>query len=126
MSVKFPLVAHAVSELRRIARSGAWILRRAWAANPKATLALAAVITVLGLQPAALAVAMRGLINAAAAAVSGRDDPLALLLPWLALALVVALLEALGPLASKLLLQALSDDLSLEVTADVLRHAAVM
>lgn len=124
--VRFSVLAHGVSELRRIARTGAWILKRAWAASPTVTLTLAAVVVILGLLPAGLALAMRGLINAAAAAVSGRDDPLALLLPWLALALAVALVDALAPLASKLLLQALSDDLSLEVTTDVLRHAAVM
>jgi ATP-binding cassette, subfamily B, bacterial len=119
--------AHAAFELRRVGRTGGWVLKRAWQTNRTATLAVIVVFIMLGLLPLALAVAMRGLINAAASlALNGSGDPLPLLLPWLTLAFVVALVDALTPLANKLVLQSISDDLNLEVTTEVLSHAADM
>jgi ATP-binding cassette subfamily B protein len=112
------------TELRGVARTVAWALAMAWRTNPRATLALGAIAVLVGVQAAALAITTRGIINAGAMAVQGQADAFNLMLPWLAAAFVVAVLEAVTPLTNRLVIQMLSDDLNLAVAADILGHAA--
>jgi ATP-binding cassette subfamily B protein len=113
-----------IAELRRVGRTVGWALTIAWRTNAPATLALGGIAVAIGLQAAALAVATRGLINAAAEAVHRQSDALGLMLPWLVAAFVVAVLDAVLPLANRLLIQVVSDDVNLTVTSDILGHAA--
>jgi ATP-binding cassette, subfamily B, bacterial len=73
--------------------------------------------------PAGLVLVSRGLVNAAVDALRASASDLQPLLLWLLAGFVLALIEALNPLANKFFIQCLSDDLHLTITSDVLRHA---
>ncbi|MGH7960323.1 MAG: ABC transporter ATP-binding protein [Candidatus Binatia bacterium] len=114
------------SELGRLLDTSAWILKTTWATNAGLTLGLGGIVILRGLLPAGLALAARGLINAAVQVAQGSAGDLQPLLPWLLLGFVVALIEALNPLANRLFLHRLSDDLNLTLTSEVLRHTATL
>lgn len=102
--------------------TAAWTLRVIRAAVPR-LLAVLVVLTLLqGLVPAGLAVALRGLINAAVAA-QDRSVDAAALLGWVTLAFALAAAEALTALASAYASQRLADELNLHLTGEVLAHA---
>jgi ATP-binding cassette subfamily B protein len=105
------------------AATAAWTLRVIRAAAPR-LLAVLVVLTLLqGLIPAGLAVALRGLINAAVAARDPSVDVAALLLGWVTLAFALAAAEALTALAAAYANQRLADDLNLHLTGEILAHA---
>lgn len=114
------------SEIARILGTSAWVLQTTWATNARITLALGGITILRGILPAGLALAARGLINASIKASHSGAPDLQPLLPWLCLGFVLALIEALTPLANRLFLQHLSDDIHLGITSDVLRHAAAL
>ncbi|HEU4953061.1 MAG TPA: ABC transporter ATP-binding protein [Gemmatimonadales bacterium] len=81
------------------------------------------VLTVLqGLIPAALALALRGLINAAAGGGAGVDVG-SQLVGWVALAFVLTAADALTGLAVAFAGQRLTDDLNFHLTGEILAHA---
>src|SRR5215831_9603239 len=90
-----------------------WALHMTWATSALLTLGLGGTVVLRGLLPAALAWTSRGLINAAVQASHGGAGAFRLLLHWLLLGFLVAVVEALSPLANKLVLQNWSDDLHL-------------
>lgn len=111
------------SEIRELLDTCVWALKTTWATNAGLTVGLAVIVVLRGMIPAGLALAARGLINAAVEASRAGGD-IQPLLSWLMLGFGLALLEALTPPANKFLLQRLGDDINLVVTSEVLRHAA--
>jgi ATP-binding cassette subfamily B protein len=101
----------------------AWTLRVIYAAAPRLLAALVGLTVVQGLLPAGLAVALRGLINAAVAAREPGPSGMTALLAWVGLSFVLTAAEALGSLAAGYANQRLTDDLNLHVTTKILQHA---
>jgi ATP-binding cassette subfamily B protein len=100
-----------------------WTLRVIRAAVPRLLAVLVALTLLQGLIPAGLAVALRGLIDAAVAARHPSGDSAALLLGWVALSFTLAAADALTGLAAAYASQRLADELNLRLTGEVLAHA---
>jgi ATP-binding cassette subfamily B protein len=90
------------------------------------TIGLAALVLVRGLIPAALALAARGLINAAVGSLQAGVGHFEALLPWLLLGFFLAVIEGLTLPTNTYLFNRLSDEINLSVTSDILRHATVL
>jgi ABC-type transport system involved in cytochrome bd biosynthesis fused ATPase/permease subunit len=101
--------------------TAAWTLRVIRTAAPRLVAGLAALSLLQGLIPAALALALRGLINAAAA--GSAVDVSSQLVGWVALAFVLTAADALTGLAVGYAGQRLADDLNLHLTGEILAHA---
>jgi len=101
--------------------TAAWTLRVIRTAAPSLLAVLVALTLLQGLLPAALAMALRGLINAAAAGAA--VDVSSQLLGWVALAFVLTAADALTGLAVGYAGQRLTDDLNLHLTGEILAHA---
>ena len=101
--------------------TAAWTLRVIRTAAPRLLAVLVALTLLQGLLPAALAMALRGLINAAAAGAAA--DVSSQLLGWVALAFVLTAADALTGLAVGYAGQRLADDLNLHLTGEILAHA---
>ena len=99
----------------------AWTLRVIRTAAPRLLAVLVALTLLQGLLPAALAMALRGLINAAAAGAA--VDVSSQLLGWVALAFVLTAADALTGLAVGYAGQRLTDELNLHLTGEILAHA---
>jgi len=112
-------------ELGRLIETCRWALKTTWRTSPGLMLGLGGVVLVRAAVPAGLALAARGLINAAVAASKGEGD-FQSILNWLSLGFLCALAESLTPLANHFLQQRLSDDINLTVTSDVLRQAVAL
>jgi ATP-binding cassette subfamily B protein len=102
--------------------TAAWALRVIRAAAPKLVGALVVLTLLQGLVPAGLAMALRGLINAAAG-VGAAADTSSRLLGWVALAFVLTAADALTALAGGYVGQRLADELNLHLTGEILAHA---
>lgn len=98
-----------------------WTARLIWRHAAVLLSALIVLSLVQGLLPAAMALALRELVNAAVLAVElGSADPL---IPWITAAFALAATEALSALAQTYVKQRLHDDLNLEITGEILLHA---
>jgi ATP-binding cassette subfamily B protein len=104
----------------------AWGLRLVWSTNAPLFCGLAFTTIVRGLLPAALALTIRGLINAAVGVADSGTVELGPLVPWLVLGFTFSTADALSRLANRLFAVRLRDDLHLRVTTDVLTHAATL
>ena len=102
--------------------TAAWTFRVIRAAAPRLVAVLAVLGLLQGLIPAGLALALRGLINAAAAG-GGAGDAGSRLLGWVVLAFVLTATEALTALATAYAGQRLADELNLRLTGELLAHA---
>jgi ATP-binding cassette subfamily B protein len=78
---------------------------------------------VQGFLPAGLALVLRELINETVSVVRSGAGSAATLYPWLALVLVLMVLDALSSLVSEYLNRRIADDLNLHVTDRILKHA---
>jgi ATP-binding cassette, subfamily B, bacterial len=103
--------------------TAAWTLRVIRAAAPRLLAALVVLTLLQGIIPSGLAVALRGLVNAAVAARDPSLNDSGLLLGWVALAFALTAAEALTALAAAYASQRLADDLNLHMTGEVLAHA---
>ncbi len=101
-----------------------WGLRLVWSTNAPLFCGLACTTIIRGFLPAALALAIRGLINAAVGVTESGDIEVGPLVPWLVLGFALSTADALSRLANRLFAARLNDDLNLRVTTDVLTHAA--
>ena len=104
-------------EIGQLLNASVWVLKTAWLTNTRLTLGLGVVVVLRGILPAGLALAARGLINAAVEASRSGAGDLTLLLPWLFLGFLLAVIEALSPLVNRFSLQCLSDDINLSLTS---------
>ena len=102
--------------------TAAWTFRVIRAAAPRLVAVLAVLGLLQGLIPAGLALALRGLINAAAAG-GGAEGPGSRILGWVVLAFVLTATEALTALATAYAGQRLADELNLRLTGELLAHA---
>lgn len=112
------------TKVRLLLRSARWAWGVTWGIH-KGLLSAMTVVTLLhSLAPAALAFAVRGLVNAAADLVRGNGGDTNQLLFWLSLSFGITLLETLGDFMVKYFNRRLHDELNLHITSDVLEHAA--
>ena len=77
-----------------------------------------------GLFPAALALAARGLINAAVESANNQAEALSAALPWLVFGLGLTIIEGVSSLSHRFLMQRFADDADLSITSKILNHAA--
>jgi ATP-binding cassette subfamily B protein len=101
-----------------------WSMAVTWSTNRGLTAGLV-IATLLGsLIPAGSAVVARSLVNEVVGLIKGSTPDVSAVLPWLALGLGFALLDALVGLGNSFIQQALYDDLNIEITLRMLRHAS--
>lgn len=112
------------TSIRSLLSNAHWALKRIWATSPPLTAGLIAATLVRSFMPAALALTARGLINAVAAVLDRGTNDYRTLVPWLAVGLVLALVQAVSEFAAKFFTQRLHDELNLSITSDILTHAA--
>jgi len=103
-----------------------WSLRLVWTVSPAILLTLGALVVVLGVLPAGLALTVRGLVDAAVSLLDQAQPRVSPLLPWLALAFGLSLVEAIGYKSDTYLKKRLTDELNLRTTTDILRHASAL
>jgi ATP-binding cassette subfamily B protein len=108
----------------RLLRTMTWALRTTTTVAPALAAGLTVVTVLRALVPAGLALTARGLINVAVRSLGAGEHSFTPLVPWLALGLGIALVEALAPLCAKLFTQRLNDELNLRMTSEFLAHAA--
>ncbi len=101
-----------------------WALAVTWSTNRVLTLGLVAATLLGSLVPAGSAVVARSLVNEVVGLIKGTTLDVSSVIPWLALGLGLALLDALVSLAGVFIQQRLYDDLNLEVTLRLLQHAS--
>jgi len=106
-----------------VAADARWGLAALWRSSPRLSIGLVLVVLTRGLPPAGMAIVAKGLVDEAARGVVNGSNGLERLAPWLAGALVLMLVEALTPLASRYLAQRLQDELHLRFTVAVLERA---
>ncbi len=110
--------------LSRLLDTSRWAVRRLWASQRSLVVRMVGLSLTRGLMPAALAIVMRGLINAIVDASQARTGDISPLLPWLAVGLVCAIILALAELLNIYTVGRLVDELDIEVPAEILDHAA--
>ena len=101
-----------------------WALGRVWQAQPSILLGVAAVTLLSGALPGAIALAARGLVNAAADALATGQTSLGGLKPWLVLAFALAAADAVLGLLNRLLSDRLQDEVGLLMSDSLLTQAA--
>jgi len=103
--------------------AAAWALHAAWPASRGPLLGILGSTLLRGAIPAAFALAIRGLINAATEVAERPDLGASPLLGWVLAALGVALLDAAATLLQQFFSDRLRGDLTLSLNSRVLRHA---
>jgi ATP-binding cassette subfamily B protein len=129
--MKGPQVGDALRRLRleragELASRARWALARAWSASPRLTAGIVAAALVSGVLPAGLALAGRGLVDAAAAGLAGDAAARGRATAWLAAGLSLALASALVRAFDALLERRLRDELGYRVASDIIDHAATL
>jgi len=110
--------------LRRLWQNAGWAFRLTWATHRPLSILLAISTFVDSLAPAAAALAARGIVNGALRAVTRKTPALPVVLPWLLLALGVALVDVAVNVWEGYISQRLFDELNLGITRLILKHAA--
>ncbi len=101
-----------------------WSMAITWSTN-RMLCAGMVIATLLGsLIPAGSALVARSLVNEVVGLIKGSTPDVSVVLPWLAMGLGLALLDALVGLGDAFIQQALYDDLNIQVTLRMLRHAS--
>jgi len=111
------------SHLVSIWRNTHWAWLQAWKVNRFLTMWLTAALFVQSVIPAAQALALRGLINAAVLGSRHKLDAMAQLLPWLVFTFAAALLDGLNRTGQDYANQRLEDDLNVELSSTILARA---
>jgi ATP-binding cassette, subfamily B, bacterial len=101
-----------------------WSIALCWRTHPLATVAVVALYLLQGVAPGVQALAARGLVNEAVAALGESGAGVAAVIPWLVLAFVATLTEGLSRQTVDFVLHRLQDDLDLELNTRILEHAA--
>jgi len=100
-----------------------WALGITWDTNRKIMFGVGLLTIMLSFVPAALAVAVRGLVNAVAVVLDGTVHDSRVMVIWLGVGLGISLVETLGNYSYDYLFQRLSDDLNVRITTNILEHA---
>lgn len=101
-----------------------WVLAVAWGTNRALVVGLIATGLLRGIVPALMALAARGLIDAAVPLLGSTQPSLRPVLPWALAGMAVTILEACLQMQRAYLNSRLTDDLNLEITGRVLSHAS--
>ncbi|MEM1112441.1 MAG: ABC transporter ATP-binding protein [Pseudomonadota bacterium] len=101
-----------------------WGYQLIWRSHPILVLCTLGCTLLLGASPAGFAIAIRGLINEVTASLGDPGAGMDVALWWLALAFAITVADSLTGLLSQLLSDRLKSDLTLEVNAQVMEHAA--
>lgn len=112
------------TKVRNYLDTARWTFQLLWSTNAFLTSGILVASLVSSVTPAALALVGRSLINALVAIVNGKSTDINSLLPWLALGLVLTIIEAISGAANKFFDQRLYDELEARITTDILTHAA--
>ncbi|MEO2047912.1 MAG: ABC transporter ATP-binding protein [Pirellulales bacterium] len=111
-------------KMRSLMHHARWTILESWKISPVIMLGLLVVVVLRGAAPAGIAVFARELINAFVAVEPLGTAAFNALVPWLLLGFGFTLIEAIAPMAYQYLLQILHDEINLNVSTRVLRHAA--
>ena len=103
-----------------------WVLGLTWATNPALLLGVIGLALAHATVAAGLALAARGLLNAAVAELGSGRGRLAPLAPWLLLGLAFALVEVLTPPVGRYLQRRLTQVVELAATSRLLTHASAL
>jgi len=118
-----PDAAETIS-LRDLWQNARWAIALTWATNRTLMIGLVGTTLLASLVPAGTALVARSLVNAVVGLIKGTTVGVTAVVPWLALGLGLALIDALVGLSGAFIEQRLYDDLDLEVTLRMLRHAS--
>lgn len=114
------------TDLKKLFRTARWALALTWRIN-KGLLLMIVFLTLLhSMVPAALAIIVRGLVNAVASASGATNANVNEILLWLGLGFGITLVDTVGNFALRYFHQRLHDELNLHVTGDILQHAATL
>lgn len=114
------------TDLRELLKSANWAMKYTWRIHKWLLIAIFFVTVLLGLVPAGLAFAIRGLVNGVTAVMAGIGNGAEeqVLMFWLGVTLAISLVDTVGNFANKYLYQRLGDELNIVVTDDILAHAS--
>lgn len=101
-----------------------WAVRLIWQTSAKYLSGMLIGAVIRGVVPAALALAIRGLINSATDAVGPDGNGSEEIMFWLVLALAITVVDVILVLVDKLFSDYLRNDLTLSVNSIVMRHAS--
>ena len=101
-----------------------WALKLTWSTSAPLVSGVVLFTLLRGFMPAGLALAARGLINVLIGVLNRKADDFGVLVPWLILGFGLAIVQAVTELASRYLMQRLTDELNLKLNSDILTHAA--
>jgi ATP-binding cassette, subfamily B, bacterial len=116
-------LAHDASALLRAA---AWALGRVRTRHPHLLAAQVTVMLTHGLIPAGIALAIRGIVDGVTAVATRPEVGTGPIFVWIGIALAVTLGEVLANATARYLDQRWTDELNLDVTTEVLEHAATL
>ena len=119
-------ISGETANLREIVQNARWAIAFTWATNRVLLMGLVGSTLLESLVPAGSALVARALVNEVVGLVQGTTSNLGGAWPWLALGLGLALVDALVSLGGTFIEQRLYDDLDLEVTLALLRHASTL
>jgi ATP-binding cassette, subfamily B, bacterial len=117
---------NSVEGFRHLIHCATWAVKEAWSTQKPLVLGLGLVTLARGLFPAALALVIRGLIDAVVTVANTQADALALLLPWLVLGLALTVVDAISKLLYRLLMDRFVDEIDLSLNSKILDHAALL
>ena len=113
-----------VEECHHFVDSARWAIKAAWSTHAWLLLGLGLITLAGGMFPAALALMIRHVIDAAVGGGGSQGETWTQILPWLIFALVLTAAEAVSSLFYRFLMQLFTDDLELHLTSHILQHAA--
>jgi len=106
------------------ARSLRWVLGQTWDVAPSFLIGIVSLTLVRSMVPAALAWVAKSLIDSLTMQIDSSSTDASTIMPWLIAGLVLAMLDAVANAVRRYLSRRLADDLSLEVTTDILTHVS--
>jgi len=109
---------------KKLLSNARWALKLIWSTSVPLTLGLAAAALLQGIVPAGVVLFARGLINVFVKSAGKGTEGLEAIMPWLIFGFVLAIFEAVNPLAQRFFTQRLQDDVNLKITGKILEHAA--
>ncbi len=111
------------TDISVLLRSAWWALGVTWQTNRRIMFGVSVLTLILSFVPAALAVAVRGLVNTVAGVLNGSVQNSEKIVWWLGISLGISLVETVGSYTYDYLFQRLQDDLNIGITTTILEHA---
>ncbi|KAA3663513.1 MAG: ABC transporter ATP-binding protein [Chloroflexi bacterium] len=111
------------TDISVLLHSAWWAIGVSWRTNRRIMFGVGVLTVLLSLVPAALALAVRGLVNAVAAVIDTSVQDSEGIILWLGIGLGISLVETVGNYTYDYLFQRLHDDLNVSITTNILEHA---